>query len=194
MVVTVSSETQWFGGKEMSQYLAPVSFMVVLLVNFSLLGWLQRKASMSPARQKGERHVISYSSALRACVVGYAILMAVALMGCFLIVSRMEGPYAANIEGLFTFVAIFALFLLAPSVLHVFSARIEYDATHVYTFSPWGADRAVLWSDIAGYSVARVMKQHILRTKGGDDIRFGVLLSGYQNLLEEARGHKISGL
>ncbi len=178
----------------MFSFSAPAGFVVIMIVNLSLLGWLQRRARESCAQLKGDRHVIRYSGALRSCVVGYAILLAVFWTYAFLMVSRMKGPYAATPEGLLIFVAIFAFILFAPALLHVFGSRIEYDSTHVHTFSPWGADRTVLWSDIAGYSFGRILKQHIFSIKGGNEIRFGVLLSGHQSLLDEARGRGIPGL
>jgi len=172
---------------------APVGFAVVILVNMLLLGWFQRAARVSPARLKGDRHVIRYSGALRSSVVAYAILLVIVLISGFLVVSRMEGPYPATPESIFILLAIITCPLLAALLVHVFSARIEYDSSHVYTFSPWGADRAVLWSDIVGYSFGRISKHHILTTKGGDEIRFSILLSGYQSLLEDARARGIPG-
>lgn len=140
------------------------------------------------------RHVIFYSSALRFCVIGYAILVTVLLAYCFLAVSLLKGPYTIRPIELFSGIAVLTALFVTPVLFHVFRTRIEYDSACVYTFTPWRDNRTIPWNEIVRYSFSRMLGQHILSTKGGDEIRFGVLLSGYEDFLNEARRREIAGL
>lgn len=160
----------------------------------ALLKWFQREARVSAPSVRGDRHVLRYSRGLRFSVVGYAILVTVLLAYCFLALSLLGGPYSIKPMPLFVGIAFITVLLFTPLLIHVFRTRIEYDSNFVYTFTPWRENRTISWDGFGGYSFNRVMWHHVFGVKGGDELRFGVLLLGYEGFLNEARKHGIPGL
>jgi hypothetical protein len=158
------------------------------LIAIALVAYFASTASPE-ARSDGGRKILVYDKRVR--LLGWTLLALVAPLIGFFIFSI---PHVARNEALLLVCTSVVLLCLPVSLLlEFYGARIEFDATTVYLFSPWRRNREILWSDILGIEYSRSRRFYVIRTRSQGGIRPNSMLAGLNDFLAEVRRRTAAG-